>query len=294
MTMLVEPEHLTDHLGGKWYRSYGVAPCPVCQIERRKDQNALSINAQNGKLLLHCKKMECDFKDILVAAGITLGTVEIDQMAIEASERNRTMQTAKLKARARALWEYGRAIHGTKGEGYLRARGITCALPDALRWLPDAYHGPSGNYCAAMIADVSFTGGVHRTFFTKKGQRLKKSAKMMLGPCSGGAVCLSENKGPLVVCEGIETGLSLLSGLLSGPPHTVWAGLSTSGMRGLSLPSKPGDLIIATDSDDNGAGEDAGNALARTAYALGWVVSLLPAPSGLDWNDVLQSGVVKQ
>jgi len=133
---------------------------------------------------------------------------------------------------------------------------------------------------------------VHRTFFSKKGQRLENTAKMMLGPCSGGAVWLSNSAGPIVVCEGIETGLSLLSGLLQGP-HTVLAALSTSGIRGLTLPLRPRELIIATDSDDSGAGEESGNALARSAHALGWSVSLMPAPSGMDWNDALQGKVLK-
>ncbi|WP_425466847.1 DUF7146 domain-containing protein [Roseovarius arcticus] len=228
--------------------------------------------------------------DILIATGIRPGTVEIDRIAIEAAAQSRAAQTAKSKARARSLWDHGKAIQRSKGEAYLRARGIIGVIPDTLRWLPDTYHGPSGQYFSAMIANVSPTGGVHRTFFTKKGQRLNKSAKMMLGPCSGGAVRLSDAIGPLVVCEGIETGLSLLSGLLSGP-HAVWAALSTSGIKGLTLPHKPRDLIIATDSDDSGAGKDAGDVLARTAYALGWKVSLMPAPEGMDWNDALQSGV---
>jgi len=286
----IDPDALARDLGGKWHRSYGVAPCPVCQSQRRKGQNALTINAKDGKLLLHCKKSGCEFRDILAASGIAPGHVEIDQMAVENAERERLEQQAKLRARAQSLWDHAGLITGTHGEAYLRGRGITCPLPETLRWLPDTYHGPSGQYCGAMIANVTPTGGVHRTFFTKKGHRLSKSAKMMLGPCSGGAVRLSDAVGPLVVCEGIETGLSLMSGLLDGL-HTVWAALSTSGMKGVALPRQPGALIIATDSDDSGAGKEAGDTLAHAAYAFGWDVSLMPAPDGMDWNDALQSGV---
>ncbi|MEM5521064.1 toprim domain-containing protein [Sulfitobacter sp. AS59] len=288
MSQAIDPAVLTKNLGGAWYRSYGVAPCPVCQSTRRKDQNALTITAEGGKLLLHCKKNDCAFTDILTGAGLKSGTVEFDQMAMAASDYFRVAQAAKLKARARSLWGHGQPIQGTKGAAYLKARGITCALPDSLRWLPDTYHGPSGRYCAALIADVHPTGGVHRTFFTKNGHRLEKSAKMMLGPCAGGAVHLSEADGPLVVCEGIETGLSLLSGLLTGP-HTVWAALSTSGLKGLILPSQPRALIIATDGD--AAGRAAGTVLAHNATQRGWKVSLMPAPNGFDWNDVLQGEV---
>jgi DNA primase len=84
----------------------------------------------------------------------------------------------------------------------------------------------------------------------------------------------------------IETGLSLLSGLLSGP-SSVWAALSTSGLKSLNLPPDAGKLVIATDGDD--PGRSAGNALANRAKALGWQVCLLPAPDGRDWNDVLMS-----
>jgi DNA primase len=91
----------------------------------------------------------------------------------------------------------------------------------------------------------------------------------------------------LWIAEGIETALSLLSGLLSGPA-TVWAALSTSGIKALHLPPDPAKLIIATDGD--APGREAGNVLASRASALGWKVSLLPAPDGSDWNDVLQSG----
>ncbi|MEM5475512.1 toprim domain-containing protein [Pacificibacter sp. AS14] len=68
---------------------------------------------------------------------------------------------------------------------------------------------------------------------------------------------------------------------------TLWAALSTSGMQALSLPAQPHDMIIASDSDDKGAGLRAAQALAQRASALGWAVSLLPAPQGQDWNDYL-------
>jgi len=102
-------------------------------------------------------------------------------------------------------------------------------------------------------------------------------------------MALSEARGPLVVCKGVKTGLSLLGGLIEGPA-TVWAALSTAGMKAIALPSAPGELIVATDSDDAGAGWQAGCVLAERAAALGWQLSLLPAPDGQDWNDALCAG----
>ncbi len=58
----------------------------------------------------------------------------------------------------------------------------------------------------------------------------------MLGSVTGGDMHLSQaNPKHLVICEGIETGLALLSGLLSEPVN-LWAFLSTSGMMRVNLP----------------------------------------------------------
>jgi DNA primase len=61
--------------------------------------------------------------------------------------------------------------------------------------------------------------------------------------------------------------------------------VSTSGIKALHLPPDPHKLVIACDGD--APGKQAGDALASRASALGWQVSLLPAPDGKDWNDVL-------
>ena len=106
----------------------------------------------------------------------------------------------------------------------------------------------------------------------------------MLGSAHGGAVRLTEAHGPLVVAEGIETALSLSCGLLD-KSASVCAALSTAGVQGLRLPINPSELIIASDGDV--AGREAAHALAVRADGLGWKVSLLPAPDGQDWNDVL-------
>jgi len=282
----INPAVLTHELGGQWHRYYGVAPCPVCQSERRNDQNALTIGLGVDRLLFHCKKSNCAFTEILVAAKLPPVHLEIDPFSIEPAHSVRRQKNLSALARARDIWNQGGSILGSHGEVYLRGRGITCALPDTLRWLPDIYHQPSGGYCSAILGNIQQTGGIHRTYFCKQGKRLRASSKMMLGPCAGGAVRLSQGPGPLVVCEGLETGLSLLSGLLSEAAN-VWASLSTSGMQGLILPNESGKLIIATDGDE--AGIRAGEKLRARANARGWKVSLMPAPDGHDWNDVLRN-----
>ncbi len=108
-------------------------------------------------------------------------------------------------------------------------RGITCDLPADLRFHSKCPH-PLGITLPALVALVKGVGSfaIHRTFLQANGCKTdQKPAKAMLGSVMGGGVHLSQaNPKHLVICEGIETGLSLLSGLLSEPVD-LWASLST-------------------------------------------------------------------
>ena len=291
---MMDAKHLTQTLGGKWYSHYGCAPCPVCQCERRKTQNALTLaNGIQSTLLLNCKKAGCDYRDIAVAAGITHGTYNPPDPAITARRKaDQHKVTLKRAAQAQRLWMDARPILGTVAERYLRGRGISCLLPKTLRFEPQCWHA-TAKRLPALVALVEGGAGfaVHRTYLRDDGSGKAdvKPPKAMLGAVKGGAVRLSDEPQPLIVAEGIETALSLSSGLLH-TPATVWAALSTSGIRGLHLPDMPECLTIAADGD--AAGRAAAQALATRAHAMGWRVSLLPAPDGHDWNDILNEKVV--
>jgi len=286
---------LTRDLGGKWLASYGAAPCPVCQPERRRDQNALTLtNRPCGRLLAHCKKSGCSFRDLAAALGLTSGDFAKPDPAEIAKRKDEQWLDVSRKARqAEGVWKDACPIHGTTGEAYLRRRGITCDLPDTLRFSPTCWHS-SAQRLPALIAAVEGCdlAAVHRTYIRPDGTDKTRvdPPKAMLGSVNGGAVRLTEGPGPLVVAEGIETALSLACGLVSGPA-TIWAALSTSGIRGLRLPVKPGRMIVASDGDD--PGRAAAHVLAERAYGLGWAVSMLPAPDGCDWNDVLTGKVAQ-
>lgn len=139
------------------------------------------------------------------------------------------------------------------------------------------------------LVEGSDSVAVHRTFLCAdgSGKAQVEPTKMMLGPCAGGAIRLSQTDGSLVICEGLETGLSLLSGLLPSPA-TVWATLSTSGVKLLNLPRQLEQVTVAADGDV--PGRVAAYELASRADTMGWRVSLMPAPEGRDWNDVLKGG----
>jgi hypothetical protein len=287
---MTDANGLTVALGGKWHGRYGAAPCPVCQPEGRKGQNALTLaDGTSGRLMLNCKKSACAFLDILAAAGMRSGNyTPPDPATIAQRKAQQSADAEKRATQAKRLWLEAQPIAGTLAETYLRGRGITAPLPATLRFHPECWHGPTARRLPAMVAAVQGAGSpaVHRTWLSADG--LGKAdidpPKAMLGAVTGGAVRLADGLGPLVVAEGIETALSLASGLLR-TPATVWAALSTSGIRGLHLPPTASRLTIAPDGD--APGREAANALAERAHALGWQVSLLPAPDGRDWNDIL-------
>lgn len=285
---MTDARSLTQALGGRWHGRYGVAPCPVCQPEKRRGQDALTLSDGTGRLLAHCKRLGCGFRDILAAAGIAPGTfMPPDPFTIAQREAQRRAEAVKRAWQAERLWQEAQPIVGTIAETYLRGRGITCDLAATLRFHPACWHGATARRYPAMVAHVEGGDGfaVHRTYLRADGSGKADldPAKAMLGATAGGAVRLTEGPGPLVVAEGIETALSLASGLLRAPA-TVWAALSTSGLRGLALPVCRARLTIAPDGDE--PGRSAAHALAERAHALGWQVSLLPAPEGQDWNDV--------
>ena len=280
----------TEHMGGRWHGRYGTAPCPVCQPEGRKGQGALTLGDGRGGLLAHCKKSHCDFRAILEAVGIMPGEYRApDPPVIAQREVERRAEAEKRAQQAFGIWWGAQPIEGTAAETYLRGRGITCPLPDTLRFLPECWHGATARRHSAMVARIDGAEGfaVHRTYLRPdgKGKAALEPAKAMLGAVTGGAVRLSEGPGPLVVAEGLETAFSLASGLLRAPV-TTWAALSASGMAGLRLPRDPGRLTIAPDGD--APGRKAAHDLAERAHALGWQVSMLDPGDGLDWNDHLR------
>ncbi|UCA46889.1 toprim domain-containing protein [Pseudochrobactrum sp. XF203] len=281
---------ITKALNGHWHGRYGICLCPA---HFNTKSPALSISdGYDGRLLLRCHA-GCDFLSILEALkclGLVAGSSNYAPPSTEEMEVHRLKELEKVKrqeARALQCWSMTKPLQGTLAETYLRSRGVTCLIGDILKFHPSCWH-PSGQQLPAMVALVEGAErfSIHRTYLSADGmgKALVEPAKAMLGSVSGGAVRLSGGTDRLIVCEGIETGLSLLSGLVRGSV-SVCAALSTSGMKALSLPDKPAELTIATDGDD--AGRQAGHSLAERASALGWQVSMLPAPDGRDWNDIL-------
>jgi hypothetical protein len=215
-------------------------------------------------------------------------------------ERQRKAELEIKLAFCREVWAETVEAIGSPAETYLRGRGITGALPPTLRFHPAApwgYPDPAKTprTFPAMVAiatgpDGKTAVGLHVTALKPdgSGKAALNNARLMYGDLIGAVVQLGPfpASGELGVAEGIETALSYRD--LTGTP--TWAALSTSGLRRFAPPVGVKRLVIAADSDDaKGEGLAAARELAERASRR-CDASVIPAPDGMDWNDVLRGG----
>ncbi|MFN9690845.1 MAG: toprim domain-containing protein [Vampirovibrionales bacterium] len=266
-----------------------IGQCPLCGYK-----NAFSLDCKENKILFYCHACQDDprkflthFQSIGLWSKNKSASVAIAKPAKVAKVSDEDLQK---KENARKVWEASSPICGTLAERYLNSRGIHLGNIETLRFIPSCKHSQSGFSFPAMIAKVTTRHGdfmgIHRTYLAHDGMAKADvdSPKMMLGNIKGGSVHLSPLTGDtLAVCEGIETGLSILQ--MTGIP--TWAGLSTAGMVNLSLPLTLKTLVICIDHDE--AGIKASHTLQRRAIEQGITVKrLMPPNVGTDFNDFIK------
>ncbi len=250
---------------------------------------SLSIaDAGDGRVLVHCHA-GCDQSaviDALRAWGLWPGE---GAQAVRATARPMPKAPPNDADRTRAaleLWHSAQAAEGTPAARYLKSRGLR--LPDgAAQRFAAAMRHPTGTTWPAMVGLVTRADGVptgiHRTFLAADGTGKAPitPAKMMLGPCKGGAVRLAPAGPVLMVGEGIESCLAAMQA--TGRPS--WAALSASGLRAVELPPTVREVIVLADGDQ--AGADAARECARRMAADGRKARIAWPPAGQDFNDVL-------
>ena len=168
--------------------------------------------------------------------------------------------------KARWLWKRRRPLEGSLGEVYLRARGYGGAFPATLGFLPPlkSEHQPAMIAAFALAAEPEpgllsvhddRVCGVHLTLLKPDGSDKTETrrSKLMVGPSSGWPIVLAPLNDALglVICEGIETGLSLYEATGCG----VWVAGSASRMPALAnkVPSYVDCVRIAGEPDAGSA-----------------------------------------
>jgi putative DNA primase/helicase len=284
--------------GGGW-----VARCPG----HDDHHPSLSISqGAGGRVLLKCF-CGCDYAHIRAA----LGDMPSRSMSVSrTSEQTASADETRRIDWSRNVWRGSQDPRGTAAQDYLFGRGFTCemplpvdthidyqlrsrihvglSIPPSIRFHAALKH-PSGVFLPAMVAAVEDSHGsivaVHRTFLKANGTGKAeiKPNRLALGPVKGCSVHLTAGGPEMVLCEGIETGLSILqaTGL-----H-VWVALGTSNLGQVELPAFVRRVIIAADNDEPGI--KATDAASKAYRQCGYQVRIAsPRTEKADWNDVLR------
>ncbi|WP_332772954.1 DUF7146 domain-containing protein [Phenylobacterium sp.] len=248
-----------------------------------------------------------------------------DQARLDAERHARERRAADARAnanaaeaarKAKAFW-LGRKpeIRGTLAWKYLtQARGLPLDQlkkpPGALRFDPALDHidRDTGEVTTwpALVSAMSHWQtddicAVHRTYLAADGlaKAPVASAKKMLGQAAGGAIRLAKGaggltpkaadeqgrRGPLVITEGIEDGLTAV---LAQPDYRVWAAGSLSLLGRLGWPPCASAVVLVADND-----WDKPQALAAfdkvlahwKGMAAGRPLKVVRAEAGKDLND---------
>ncbi|TVS17232.1 MAG: hypothetical protein EA417_07400 [Gammaproteobacteria bacterium] len=184
------------------------------------------------------------------------------------------------------VWSGTIDLRGTLGERYLRARGITCELPNPqeVRFHPKlAYFDDDGGFVGTFPAIVSLLRScqkdypltIHRIYLDPKGGKanVPGAKKLMSVPVEsaigtlGAAIQLFPVQGSeIAVVEGVETGLAVRSMF---PKLPVWAAFSAQVLTKFRPPAGVKTVHIFGDVDSSGAGQAAAAKLAVRLYKEG-------------------------
>ena len=223
----------------------------------------------------------------------------LDGGALRELEQQRAPAKPKTDLRpiARRIVRDSAPIEGTPAAAYLRWRGISIDLPHTLRFahLPPPKIEGNGvleangpGLLPTLIAIVTdATGelvGLQRTYLTADGRKAKTTdpkgkVKFSLGHVVGGSIQIGPAMASMIVCEGLEDGLTLAQGL----GRSVWVAAGTSMLPHMSFPEIVRAIVIGADGDTGGtvAADKAAAAFAESGLA---IRIMLPKPPFKDFN----------
>jgi DNA primase len=179
-------------------------------------------------------------------------------------------------------------VSGTAAETYLRGRGIDSAIPESIRFASLRY-GKTGREHPCLIALAASVDnkavGLHRIYLKPDGSGKADvpKSKLSLGQIAGAAIRLAPCAASMVVCEGIEDGLTLQQEL----GQAVWAAAGASMLPSMQLPAGVMSVTVAADND--AAGQRSAKAAAGAFSLDGRNVRIIrPLPGHKDFNDELR------
>ena len=225
----------------------------------------------------------------VAARELDSGTIELRQAmsAKVAKAANPDADEVRRIARARSIYAAAGPIEGA-AKDYLLSR-VLQPVPAWERLRGAILRHPEAGKHPAIIAPVTSASGalegIQRTYVTSDGRKLPvREPKLSLGRLRGGAIRLADMATELVLCEGLEDGLSLAQEL---PGVSVWAAPGAGMLAAMNLPPIVSRVVIAVDND--AAGEQAAIRAGERFTSEGRYVRIMrPDAAYKDWNDQLR------
>lgn len=193
-------------------------------------------------------------------------------------------------AEAKAIWRSAEPAKGTLAETYLRSRGLHQRIPESIRFTRLRY-GAKGRAHPVLIACVASADnkliGIQRTFLAPDGlgKAAVPKAKLSLGRVSGGAIRLAACAASLIVCEGLEDGLTLQQEL----GRAVWVAAGASMLPAMIFPA--GVQSVAIGGDNDNAGQLSARKAAETFAHRGIESRVFFPVDAKDFNDELRGAL---
>jgi len=266
--ILGEPLKKTDH---EWrYGSHKGSLIVTMQGPKR----GLWYDFQQGeggdllKLIAH--KYNHDNRELARTLNVSaqvLGLSESHKILVASNKDISKNKTAKKEltdyqkqsiAKAEKLWEESQPAIGTLVEKYLREhRGIAKPLPEDIRFHPKVYSERNGGFNQALLSACRDSKGkiqaVQATYLDPKTSNKAEVEvkKQVFGVLKGSVVTVQkgDSSKPTLVCEGIETGLSLRE---IDKEKTIQVTLGVANFKSIYSESK--NVIFCLDNDgDNPA-----------------------------------------
>lgn len=231
----------------------------------------------------------------------------LDGGALRELEQQRAPAKSKTDMRpiAQRIVRESSPIEGTPAALYLRSRGITIDLPHTLRFARLTPPKIEGNgvleangpgLLPTLVAIVTDAAGelvgLQRTYLTDAGRKAattdpKGKVKYSLGNVIGGSIQIGPAAASMLVCEGLEDGLTLAQGL----GRSVWVAAGTSMLPQMIFPEPVRAIVIGADGD--AGGKVAATKAASAFTAAGFKTRIMyPALGFKDFNAELEAEIL--
>jgi hypothetical protein len=233
----------------------------LCPAHHDKGPSLSVREGRDGRVLIHCFA-NCTYRQIVEALGFAPQAAPIPVLRTGIRPVRQLSDAGRIEA-VRRIWREAKPLASTPAQRYLENRGIHLPTwPPTLRYHPSLQH-LTGVELPALVAAISgyregklHLTAIHRIFITPDGHKADvEPRKASLGSVKGGCVWLARPTDRVILTEGIEDAMALMTMYHDDPRFVGWsyaAAVSAGNLPHVELPPEVRTVVIGADADDAG------------------------------------------